>query len=162
MQIYLLRHAIAEDGGPVTPDRDRILTPEGRKRLRDVLRAARAAGVAPDVLLASPYKRGLETASITAEVLGFQGSITSTNSLVPGGSPEVVWEEIRVYRGEEQVLLASHEPLMSATLAYLLGCPQLLVEFKKATLARVDVDRFGPTPRGVLRWLLTPKLAGNS
>jgi phosphohistidine phosphatase len=161
MQIYLLRHAIAEDGGPGTPDRDRNLTPEGRKRLKDVLRAAKAADVAPDVLLTSPYRRAQQTASIAAEVLEFDGTVTSTNSLVPDSSAEAVWDEIRVYRDAQQILLSSHEPLMSSTLAYLLGCPHLLVEFKKATLARVDVDRFGPAPHGVLRWLLTPKLAGS-
>jgi phosphohistidine phosphatase len=161
MQIYLLRHAIAEDGGPGTPDQDRNLTPEGRKRLREVLRAAKKADVAPDVLLTSPYKRALETASIAAELLEFSGPITNSNALVPDSSATAVWDEIRVYRDVGQILVSSHEPLMSSTLAYLLGCPQLQVEFKKAALARVDIDRFGPAPHGVLRWLLTPKLAGS-
>ena len=31
---------------------------------------------------------------------------------------------------------------------------------KKGALARIDVDRFGPKPQGLLRWLLTPRLAG--
>jgi hypothetical protein len=30
---------------------------------------------------------------------------------------------------------------------------------KKAALVRVDVDRFGPQPLGVLKWMLTPAVA---
>ena len=159
MQIYLLRHGIAEDGIPGRSDRERALTTEGRKRLREVLVAVKAAGVAPDLLLASPYKRAQETAAIAAEVLGYRRNIETTTALVPESSPEAVWEEIRVWRDARQLLLASHEPLMSSTLAHLLGCPQLLVEFKKGAIARVDLDHFGPAPYGVLRWLMTPKLA---
>jgi hypothetical protein len=45
---------------------------------------------------------------------------------------------------------------MSATAAYLLGAPALQVDMKKAALMRIDVDRFGPRPAGVLKWMLTP------
>jgi len=43
MQIYLLRHGIAEDAKPGQPDADRALTAEGRDKLRRVLKRARAA-----------------------------------------------------------------------------------------------------------------------
>ena len=48
---------------------------------------------------------------------------------------------------------------MSATAAFLLGAPGLHVDMKKAALLRVDVDRFGPQPLGVLKWMLTPSVA---
>ena len=41
MQIYLLRHGIAEDGKPGRPDSERALTDEGRDKLRRVLKRAR-------------------------------------------------------------------------------------------------------------------------
>ena len=50
---------------------------------------------------------------------------------------------------------------MSATFAFLLGCPVLTVDMKKAGLARVDCEGFGPDPKGVLKWLLTPATAGD-
>ena len=43
----------------------------------------------------------------------------------------------------------------------MLGSPALMVDMKKAGLARIDCDRFGPEPRGVLKWLLTPATAGD-
>ena len=45
MQVYLLRHGIAEPPRPGLDDPGRALLPEGKKRLRAVLRAAKAAGV---------------------------------------------------------------------------------------------------------------------
>jgi phosphohistidine phosphatase SixA len=38
MQIYLLRHGIAEDAKPGHPDSERPLTDEGRDKLRRVLK----------------------------------------------------------------------------------------------------------------------------
>ncbi len=45
-------------------------------------------------------------------------------------------------------------------MAYLLAVPALRVEVKKAAMARIDIETFGPAPHGTLRWLITPKLAG--
>jgi phosphohistidine phosphatase len=160
MEIYLLRHGIAEPGKPGMKDADRALTPEGREKLKRVLRRAKGAGVAPSSILSSPYRRALETAKIAADSLGHRNQVIETAALVPNAAPQEVWEEIRSRREEPSLLLASHEPLLSSTLALLLGNPALQVDMKKAALARVDCDRFGPEPRGVLKWLLTPATTG--
>ena len=158
MEIYLLRHGIAEDhadGG----DAQRALTDEGRKKLRRVLERAEKAGVSPSLILSSPYKRAMQTAQLAAEALHYDKRIEQTKALLPEASPEALWEEIRAHRDEEGLLAASHEPLMSAAVAWLLGSPAMQVEMKKGALARIDVERFGPKPEGVLRWLLIPRLA---
>jgi phosphohistidine phosphatase len=159
MQIYLLRHGIAEDGRPGHPDADRALTGEGRDKLRRVLKRARAADVAPSLILSSPYKRALETAEVAVDVLGYSGKVVQTRSLVPNASPHDTWDEIRGRKEESAVLLASHEPLMSTLAAFLLGSPGLAVDMKKAALVRIDMDRITPQPHGVLKWMLTPALA---
>jgi phosphohistidine phosphatase len=153
MEIYLLRHGIAEEG---YPDAARALTAEGKEKLRRVLKQA---AVKPSLILSSPYRRAVETAEIAAEVLGYTGDIERSESLTPDGSPQEVWEEIRARRDEDSILLASHEPLMSATVAFVLGAPGLHVDMKKAALVRVDLDRFGPQPLGLLKWMLTPGVA---
>jgi len=158
MQVYLLRHGIAEDGRPGRPDADRALTDEGRLRLRAVLERARAAGAAPTLILPSPYLRAAQTARIAAEVLGCPAPPLLSDSFVPEASPVDAWEEIRDYDEEPAVLVASHEPLMSSAAAYLLGCPALDIDVKKAALLRIDMTRLGAQPRGILKWMLTPAL----
>jgi len=159
MQIYLLRHGIAEDARPGQPDAERALTGEGREKLRRVLKRARQAGTAPELILSSPYRRAIETADVAAEVLGYQGKVVRTRALVPEASPFDTWEEIRSRKSEASILLASHEPLMSSMVAFLLNSPSMEVDMKKGALVRVDCDRFGPEPRGVLKWMLTAALS---
>ena len=117
MQIYLLRHGIAEDARPGLRDFDRALTPEGSQKLRRVLDRAAPPGEA--------------------------------------------WGEIRGHGQEPAVLLASHEPLMSSLAAFLLDSPTLVVDMKKAALVRIDCERTGLSPSGVLKWMLTPAVAGD-
>jgi len=159
MEIYLLRHGIAENGRPGGRDSDRALTAEGAEKLRRVLKRARQAGVQPSLILASPYLRAVETAEIAAEALEYRGEIVKTQALVPNASPQDAWDEICSRRTEPAILLASHEPLMSSMAAFLLSSPALQVEMKKGALARVDCDYFGPVPHGTLKWMLIASIA---
>jgi phosphohistidine phosphatase len=159
MELYILRHGIAEDhhsGG----DAQRALTDEGRRKLRRVLERAAKAKAEPSLILSSPYVRARQTAELAAEVLGYGRKIVETDALIPEGSPEALWEEIRAHRQESAVLIAGHQPMLSSTLAWLLGSADVQIEMKKGALARIDLDRFGPRPGGVLQWLLTARLAG--
>ena len=156
MEIYLLRHGIAENAQPGMKDSDRALTSEGRDKLKRVLKRARTAGVEPGVILSSPYRRALETAKIAAETFGYTGKVVETAALVPNASPHDVWNEIRSRKDEAALFLASHEPLMSSTLAHLLASPALQVDMKKDTLVRLDSDRLTAEPHCVLKWMLTP------
>jgi phosphohistidine phosphatase len=159
MEIYLLRHGTAEHAAPGGSDANRRLTEEGREELRRVLERARRAGVKPALILSSPLARAIETAQLAGGILGYQGGVVQTRALVPEARPEEVWAELRERRDENAVLLAGHEPLFSYTTAYLLGCPALQLVFEKGALLRVDIDKFGGEPRGVLRWMLTPDLS---
>src|SRR5580693_3941727 len=98
MELYLLRHAIAEDHTPSGRDADRALTDDGRKKLRKVLERARKASVTPTLILSSPLKRAFETAEIAARELGYSSEISITDALTPSSSPQRVWAEIRAHR----------------------------------------------------------------
>lgn len=159
MELYLLRHGIAEGRSPTGRDEDRRLTEEGREKLRQVLERAQAAGVAPSLILSSPLKRALETAEIAARELGYEGRIARVEALVPDSSPMNVWAEVRAHAGERSILLAGHEPLFSHTTAWMLGSTREMIHFRKAALVRIDFESLGAEPRGVLQWMLPPKLA---
>lgn len=156
----MFRHGIAEDPQPGRPDADRALTDEGRKKIAEVVKAARRAGFRPSLIISSPYLRAAQTAQVAGEALDYQGEVVRTEALVPHGSPEKVWSELRDYHAESAVLLAGHEPLLSRLVAHLLAAPALRVEMKKAAMVRIDLETFGATPHGTLRWMITPKLAG--
>ena len=162
MQVYLLRHGIAEETAPGKSDADRELTPEGRSKLRETLRVAADAGAKPTLVLSSPLVRALQTAEIAAQVLRYKNEILQTDVLVPNSQPERVWDEIRVHRDERELMLVGHDPLFSHLGAYLLGAPALQVDFKKGAILRVDFESFAARPHGILRWFLTSKLAAKA
>ena len=157
MEIYILRHGIAEEPKAGAPDSERALTDTGREKLRAVLERAREAGVKPSLILTSPYKRALQTAHIAGQVLGCN-KIVESEVLAPSSAPKAVWEAICARRREPALLLAGHEPLLGMTVGYLLGVPALHVDLKKAALVRIDQEIFSGAPRGILKWMLTPRL----
>ncbi len=159
MELYIFRHGIADDARPGQSDSERALTAEGKKKLRSVLKIAKLAAVAPTLVMSSPLRRAVETAAIAVDVLGYKGEVLTSSTLVPSGRPEAVWDELRVHKDESQVLLAGHEPLFSGLTAFLLQSPNLQVDFKKGTIVRIDLEKFGAEPRGVLKWMLIPRLA---
>ncbi|HYP08028.1 MAG TPA: phosphohistidine phosphatase SixA [Bryobacteraceae bacterium] len=162
MEVYLLRHGIADDDSPTGRDQDRQLTAEGRRKLAEVVKTAAAAGVKPDVIVSSPYARALQTADIAKEILAFKDDIQRSQALVPESDPEEVWSEIRnAYRGAHSLLISSHEPLMGRCTGFLLGYTDLLIDFQKGAIVRIDIESFGIQPRGLLKWMLVPKLVAS-
>ena len=143
-------------------DANRALTAEGRRKLRQVLTAACDAKVSLDLLLSSPLKRALQTAEVARKTLKYKGDILKTKALEPSASVQQAWDEIRDHRNKRFVMLVGHNPLFSHLAAYLLGSPDVQVDFKKGGLMKVNFESFPPLPRGVLCWYITPKAVSKS
>jgi len=155
MDIYVLRHGDAEEGGAGLADRDRKLTAKGKRDLKAVLKVARKADVKPDVILTSPLRRAQETAAIAAEVLGCE-NVVETRNLTPGARPELIWKEIGTDYKVDSILLAGHQPHLGSLVGLLLEAA-VMVDLKKSAMVRIETHgRLGP-PRGVLKWMITTK-----
>ena len=124
-----------------------------------MLKRAHKAGVNPTLIISSPYTRAMETAAIAAKELQYNSEIVRSDRLLPNSTPPDVWSEIRAHRDEPSILLAGHEPLFSATVAWMVGSTRAMVDFRKGALARIDFSTIGADPRGVLQWMLTPKVS---
>jgi len=160
MEIYLLRHGLAEErGAHPGPDEERALTAEGRRKVRRVGRAMGAMRLSFDVIFSSPLVRARQTAEIVAEMLRQQKRLQLTEHLVPGSlvAGQVAWlQKLRPAPG--CVLLVGHEPNFSGLTSYLLtGKGMLSVNFKKAGLCKLSAERLG-AGGATLEWFLTPKL----
>lgn len=158
MKICILRHAEAEPRGPGVTEAARKLTPNGKHELRAVLKQARDAGVDPEVILSSPWTRAVETATAARDALGCQ-QLIETRSLLPDVLPSHIWGEIRSLRPLKEIMVVGHEPLLSRFAAFLLEVP-IAIDLKKSGLIRIEVQEKEGPPRGILKWMLTPKLAG--
>lgn len=62
MQLFVIRHAVAEDVGPGIDDTARELTEAGKAKLRRAVRGLRALEIRFERILTSPWKRAVQTA----------------------------------------------------------------------------------------------------
>jgi phosphohistidine phosphatase len=156
MDLYILRHGEAEPQEAGIPDAGRKLTPAGKRALRNVLELARRAKVAPQAILTSPLTRATSTADIASAVLKCE-RIIQTRNLLPSAAPTLVWKEIAALHATD-VLVAGHEPQLGHLITFLLEAA-VVVDLKKGALVRISTKATHGPPRGVLKWMITPKLA---
>jgi phosphohistidine phosphatase len=149
-KLYLLRHGQADWPDWNRPDDERPLTAKGRKEMNEVAAVLAAREVRPDVLLASPLPRALQTAQIAAEALGLP--VTVEPSLGSGfGEPAL--RKILTQHAGRDVMLVGHEPSLSEIVESITGA---VIVMPKAGLVRIDLNAMDP-PAGELRWLIPPK-----
>jgi phosphohistidine phosphatase len=157
MRLYLLRHGQAEafsEGG----DPARRLSAEGIAILQNVLELASVAGVRPSLILSSPFARAIETAQLAARLLSYPGEILRTSSLTSDSAPLRAWNEIRAHGGETSILAATHEPLMSATVAWIVGSTRAMIRVPPAAMVCIDIPVLRSQPVGVIEWMISPDL----
>jgi phosphohistidine phosphatase len=152
MQLYFLRHGIAEDAAIAQRDFDRALTDRGIERLEAEVAALIKLGLTFDLLLSSPYVRALQTAQIVADRLDL--SVQTERALGSGCTLAHLSEALHEREARGSVLVVGHEPDFSDMIGELIGGGY--VEMKKGSLACLDVQ--APVHGGgVLAWLLTGK-----
>lgn len=161
MEVYLIRHAIAEVRDPLQwpDDAKRPLTPEGADRFRRA--AAGLAGLVPQVgvVLSSPWKRSWESAQILQQVAGWPKP-EKCEALEGHRSPRGVPSILRQHVQAGSVALVGHEPQLHALASYLLtgDAARLLVEFKKGGAAAFTLDDAVRPGTATLLWSLPPRV----
>ena len=152
MNLYFLRHGLADWPNWDRPDAERPLTPEGIQRMKAEAKAMKGLGIAPALIAASPLVRAKQTAEIVADRFGL--TVNATPLLAPGFGMRQLTALLRDMSGVKEAMLVGHEPDFSATISDLIGGGRVVM--KKGGLARVEVDPESLT--GELVWLLAPKV----
>lgn len=159
MDLYILRHGKAEEAGPGGDDAGRRLTKKGREEIAAAGRwlAARDPGIG--LIAASPLLRAQETAAIVSRCLDREEPPATWKVLAPGGSPEQVCRQIAQHAECRAVLLAGHEPLLSALVGFVIaGSGSAAIAMQKGSLAKIRHFSPGPPPAGELHWLVPAAL----
>lgn len=159
MEIFLLRHGIAEEMSATGRDEDRKLTDKGIEKLRGCARKLKCLEVRMDAVLASPYMRAQETARVVLEEWGEPHPIRTSDALVPHAEGSRILKELSGMKAES-VMLVGHEPHLSRLISLLIsGGSDLSITMKKGGLCKVCTpDGGGPhAGSGTLDWLLAPK-----
>jgi len=157
-----MRHGIAApQGDPAETDAQRPLTTKGVKRIRKAARGLRKLAIAFDGILTSPLVRASQTADIVAEILGLQSELQQLSGLAPETSVDKLLLGLSRFENHEHLVLVGHQPLLSATAAFLLSGKENSstpkIEIKKGGICKIEIDALPPREPGTLHWLLAPK-----
>lgn len=157
-EIYLIRHAVAEERGDQWPDDSkRPLTGEGIAKMRKAARGLVRLDVAFDVVLTSPLVRARQTADIVAAAFDDRPPMVVVESLSPDASFPAVLADLEKQSRRTRIALVGHEPSIGEIAARIGGLRHPL-EFKKGAVCRIDVKSLPPAGAGKLRWLMTAKM----
>jgi len=151
MEIYLIRHAHAEEGAN---DAARALSSKGRRQITKMTGLMRRG----ELLDArefwhSPLVRARQTAALLTEQLGGSLRLVETKGMEPYADPSVLARRLQKLR--QPVALVGHEPHLGALASLLVAGrddPSILI-LKKGAIAALE----GSGRSWALRWLVSPK-----
>lgn len=154
MEIYLVRHGIAEDESESGTDAARRLTPEGQRKTARVASALREQVKALDLILHSPFVRAVETAEIfSSEYPGVP--LRRMPWIRPEDPPAQFFALLGEYQGLARLMVVGHGPHLSGLASLLLtGADNPILGFKKAGVAGIEWTK---AAGGKLMFLLMPK-----
>jgi phosphohistidine phosphatase len=157
--VYIMRHGIAEDRAAGGDDADRRLTSEGRKKVVEIAHGLKQLGIKPDVVLASPLPRAMETATLTASVLDRELDVEPETALSTGYDAQSAVAALARCSGVGEVMVVGHQPQLGEIASILLTGSHSIVPlpFKKGGVAAIGIDDIPPRYAGSLLWFMTPK-----
>lgn len=160
MNLYLVRHAVAETRDPTRwpDDGDRPLSKRGVRAFEDVAKLIRRLDIPMDVVLASRYSR----AWATAEILRARANWPAPRphpQLEPDVDPMQCLASIREVRAES-VALVGHEPQLSRLASLLVSGPAAPaeLELKKGGIVCLALDEPAAVGNARLRWSVSSRL----
>lgn len=112
MELYLIRHGIAEDRAKYNLDQDRPLTEQGIQKTNQIAQRLNHLGVQFDLILTSPLLRAKQTAQIIQRA-GLSQKIEVFRPLTPEGNFQdwLNWWLNSLYNNENSKLaLVGHQP----------------------------------------------------
>ena len=157
MELYLIRHGIAQERDFAIKDNDRTLTKVGQDKTKEVAKRLYNLGLRFDLILTSPLVRSLQTAEIFTVQLSSQLQVFT--ELAPNGNIHswLNWLEQQNYPPTSKLALIGHQPDLGIWASMLVwGEAKEALILKKAGIIGLNL----PTMRSPIgqsqMFLLTP------
>jgi phosphohistidine phosphatase len=167
VNLYILRHASAgtRRANPVI-DVKRPLDKEGKQQCMLVGSYLNALKVQFDLIVSSPLKRALQTASLVGTETGYDAKILISDSLSPSAGIGAFEKLVAGLARYDNVLVVGHNPNLAVFLGTLIGTRTMSdmgitrqsarphIRLRKGAIARVDCAQ----RPGTLHWLVDPRI----
>jgi phosphohistidine phosphatase len=167
VNLYILRHGSAgtRRANPVI-DAKRSLDKEGKQQCLLIGSYLNALRMQFDLIVSSPLKRALQTASLVGTETGYDAKILVSDALSPAANLAAFEKLIAGFAHYENVLIVGHNPNLAVFLGSLIGARSVSdlgitrpstrprIRLRKGAIARVDCDQ----RPGTLHWLVDPRI----
>ena len=158
MELYLIRHGIAQERDFVLKDDDRTLTKVGQTKTKEVAKRLYNLGLRFDVILTSPLVRSHQTAEIFTQTQ-LSSHVQVSTELAPNGNIHawLNWLEQQNHPPTSKLALIGHQPDLGEWASMLVwGEAKEALILKKAGIIGLNL----PTMRSPIgqsqMFLLTP------
>jgi len=159
MNLFILRHASAgvRRTNPLV-DVKRSLDKDGKRHCLQLTYVLNALKVQFDLVVSSPLKRSVQTASLVSNETGYEAKILLSKALAPEAGLQDFLKLLHECRDRENLLVVGHNPNLTMFLGSILvpgNATPAQVRLRKGSLARLSSDP-GVRP-ATLQWLLDPR-----
>ncbi|HEY0190782.1 MAG TPA: histidine phosphatase family protein [Kofleriaceae bacterium] len=114
MQLFVIRHAVAQDPAPELDDAARELTPQGRAKAARAVRGLRALELHFERILTSPWRRAMSTARLLAPIS--RGELFATDLLTQKPNADLL---ALIGSANVTTAVVGHEPWLGELAAWL-------------------------------------------
>ena len=158
MNLFILRHASAgtRRTNPLL-DVKRPLDKEGKRHCLHLAHVLNALNMQFDLIVSSPLKRCLQTASLIGTETGYEAQILHSKALAPSATLKDFHALLKECAHAENLLIVGHNPNLTTFLGALLvpaaAAVPARIRLRKGSLARLNLTQ----GRAMLQGLLDPR-----
>ncbi|MCS7053892.1 MAG: phosphohistidine phosphatase SixA [Ignavibacterium sp.] len=139
MNLFLIRHSIAEYATPDKSDSHRELTLEGKELMLAGCNLLKKLEPELNLILTSPYLRAYQTAEIIAKSYGNKILLMKENNLAAGCSTGILLETLSIY-DYENIAIVGHQPDLSNHISNLTSNGNINLIFSPASIAKIKFE----------------------
>jgi len=155
LNIYLIRHTIAEAATHLKRDRERELTEEGIKTLKESINNWKSKVEYFDIILSSPFKRAVRTAEIIADSYNYKDEILNENSLASGSTTFAIIQLAELFK-KENIAFVGHQPDIGNQVSTFISDSEVNLKISPASIIKISFEGNPKIGKGVLKFLLPP------
>ncbi len=159
MELYFIRHGIAQEATKGIKDEQRSLTEQGRKKTQKVAQRLKDLDLSFRLITTSPLVRAQQTAEILIST-GLSSQLEQCSHLAPGGKIEdwvEKWLNNQDYLPSTRLALVGHQPCLSNWTEILIwGEVKNSLVLKKAGIIGIKIPSTAPILGCCEMFWLTP------
>ena len=158
MELYLIRHGIAQERDLAINDDDRTLTKVGQDKTKEVAKRLYNLGLRFNIILTSPLVRSHQTAEILTQTQ-LSSQLQVSADLAPNGNIHawLNWLEAQQYSSTTKLALVGHQPSLGEWASMLVwGEATEAFILKKAGIIGLNLPEMRSPIGNSQMFLLTP------